>query len=183
MSYLGNSPGVSSQRNTTTITATAGQTTFTTTSGYQLGYIDVFLNGTKLVSGDDFTASNGTSITLTIAADVGDAVELVSYTPRGLSDGYTKSEADAKYELLANKGIANGYASLDSSAKVPSSQLPSYVDDVVEYANQAALPGTGETSKIYITLDTNKIYRWSGSTYVEIVSGGAGGSAYSWFFN
>lgn len=52
--------------------------------------------------------------------------------------------------------------------KVPSSQLPSYVDDVVEVANYAALPVTGETGKIYITLDTNLIYRWTGSTYVEI---------------
>lgn len=52
--------------------------------------------------------------------------------------------------------------------KVPSSQLPSYVDDVVEVANYAALPATGETGKIYITLDTNFMYRWSGSTYIEI---------------
>jgi hypothetical protein len=52
--------------------------------------------------------------------------------------------------------------------KVPSSQLPSYVDDVVEVANYAALPATGETGKIYVVLDTNKIYRWSGSAYVEI---------------
>ncbi len=52
--------------------------------------------------------------------------------------------------------------------KVPSSQLPSYVDDVVEVANFASLPVTGETGKIYITLDTNFIYRWTGSTYVEI---------------
>jgi len=112
MSYLGNSPGVASQRNTTTITATAGQTTFTTTSGYQLGYIDVFLNGTKLVSDDDFTASNGTSITLAIAADLGDAVELVSYTPRGLSDGYTKSEADAKFVtgFTIDAGVASSAA-------------------------------------------------------------------------
>ena len=53
--------------------------------------------------------------------------------------------------------------------KVPSSQLPSYVDDVVEVANYAALPATGETGKIYVVLDTNKIYRWSGSAYIEIV--------------
>ena len=52
--------------------------------------------------------------------------------------------------------------------KVPSSQLPSYVDDVVEVANYAALPATGETGKIYVVLDTNKIYRWSGSAYIEI---------------
>jgi len=71
-------------------------------------------------------------------------------------------------ENVANKGIANGYAGLDSGGKVPSSQLPSYVDDVIEVANYAALPVTGETGKIYITLDTNNIYRWSGSVYVEI---------------
>ena len=52
--------------------------------------------------------------------------------------------------------------------KVPSTQLPSYVDDVVEYANFAALPATGETGKIYVTLDDNLTYRWGGSEYVEI---------------
>lgn len=71
-------------------------------------------------------------------------------------------------ENVANKGIANGYASLDGAGKVPSTQLPSYVDDVVEVANFAALPATGETGKIYITLDTNFVYRWSGSVYVKI---------------
>jgi hypothetical protein len=71
-------------------------------------------------------------------------------------------------ENVANKAVANGYASLDSSGKVPSNQLPSYVDDVIEVANYAALPGTGETGKIYVTIDTSKTYRWSGSAYVEI---------------
>jgi hypothetical protein len=71
-------------------------------------------------------------------------------------------------EVTSAKGQANGYASLDSSGLVPSSQLPSYVDDVIEAANFAALPGTGETSKIYVALDNGKIYRWSGSAYVEI---------------
>ena len=52
--------------------------------------------------------------------------------------------------------------------KVPSSELPSYVDDVVEVATFSALPATGEIGKIYVILDTNKIYRWSGSTYIEI---------------
>jgi hypothetical protein len=71
-------------------------------------------------------------------------------------------------EVTSAKNQANGYAGLDAGGKVASAQLPSYVDDVVEAANQAALPVTGETSKIYVTLDTNKIYRWSGSAYVEI---------------
>lgn len=68
-------------------------------------------------------------------------------------------------------GVANGVATLDSGGKVPSSQLPAYVDDVLEYANQAAFPATGETGKIYVALDTNKTYRWSGSAYIYITSG------------
>ncbi len=66
------------------------------------------------------------------------------------------------------KGAVNGVAELDSNGKVPSTQLPSYVDDVLEYADFASLPVTGETSKIYITLDTNKTYRWGGSAYIVI---------------
>ena len=71
-------------------------------------------------------------------------------------------------ENAVNKGAANGYVPLDGAAKIASAYLPSFVDDVVEAANFAALPGTGEASKIYVTLDTNKTYRWSGSAYVEI---------------
>jgi hypothetical protein len=54
--------------------------------------------------------------------------------------------------------------------KVPAAQLPSYVDDIIEVANFASLPATGETGKIYLTLDNNKIYRWSGSVYIEIAA-------------
>lgn len=74
-------------------------------------------------------------------------------------------------ENSANKGKANGYASLDASGLVPASQLPSYVDDVLEYSAVSAFPGTGETGKIYVALDTGKLYRWSGSAYVYITSG------------
>lgn len=60
-----------------------------------------------------------------------------------------------------------GKASLENG-KVPVSQLPSYVDDVLEYANKASFPATGESGKIYVDLATNLTYRWSGSAYVEI---------------
>lgn len=66
------------------------------------------------------------------------------------------------------KGIAGGLASLDENGHVPSSQLPSFVDDVIEAANKAALPETGEAGKIYVTLDDNLTYRWSSTQYVEI---------------
>lgn len=84
--------------------------------------------------------------------------------------------SDAVFDSLAlkedtvNKGAINGYASLDSTGKVPATQLPSYVDDVLEYADYASLPEIGTTGKIYITLNDNKIYRWSGSTYIEVSS-------------
>lgn len=78
---------------------------------------------------------------------------------------------DVTDEIESEKGSVNGIASLDSSGKVPSAQLPSYVDDVLEYANYASLPATGETGKIYITIDDSSSYRWSGSEYIEISSG------------
>lgn len=69
-------------------------------------------------------------------------------------------------------GVPSGIAGLDAGGKVPSAQLPSYVDDVLEFANLAALPATGETGKIYVALDTSKTYRWSGSVYVAVGANG-----------
>ena len=66
------------------------------------------------------------------------------------------------------KGAANGLAELDENGKVPTAQLPSYVDDVLEYTAKSSFPATGETGKIYVDTGTNKTYRWSGSAYVEI---------------
>lgn len=73
-------------------------------------------------------------------------------------------------ENIANKGNPNGYAELDGTGKVPAAQLPSYVDDVLEYANLAAFPGAGETGIIYIAVDTNIAYRWTGSAYTAMSS-------------
>lgn len=68
----------------------------------------------------------------------------------------------------AKVGVAEGVASLDSTGKVPTAQLPSYVDDVVEVSGIDNAPTTGETDKIYVDTLTNKTYRWSGTAYVEI---------------
>ena len=69
---------------------------------------------------------------------------------------------------LSEKGSAGGVAELDSNGIILTSHLPSYVDDVLEYANKASFPSTGETGKIYVDKDTNLTWRWSGSGYVEI---------------
>jgi len=72
---------------------------------------------------------------------------------------------------VSQKGIANGVATLDSNGTIPAGQLPSYVDDVLEYVNLAGFPLTGEVGKIYVAKDSNKTYRWSGTVYIY-VSGG-----------
>lgn len=92
----------------------------------------------------------------------------------------------AHYELIAENGsyvtdskyirhdgenlktVLTNMPKLDESGKIPASQLPSYVDDVLEYNNKSSFPATGETGKIYVDLSTNLTYRWSGTTYVEI---------------
>lgn len=65
-------------------------------------------------------------------------------------------------------GAANGICPLDATTKVSSIYLPSYVDDVLEFADLASFPVTGEAGKIYVALDTNKQYRWSGTVYSEV---------------
>lgn len=78
------------------------------------------------------------------------------------------SEAVKGYIPLSQKGRAGGVVPLDNDGLISSMYLPSYVDDVLEYSTFSALPATGESGKIYVTLDTNLTYRWSGTSYVEI---------------
>lgn len=79
------------------------------------------------------------------------------------------SELNSKVQQFINsKGAPNGLASLNESGIIPSAQLPSYVDDVIEVDTFSNIPGTGESGKIYIVQDTNLTYRWSGTDYVEI---------------
>ena len=75
---------------------------------------------------------------------------------------------DYTAENAAKKGKANGYASLGADGKVPADQLPSYVDDVLEFASKSNFPSKGEKGKIYVDLSSENIFRWSGSAYVEI---------------
>lgn len=70
--------------------------------------------------------------------------------------------------FISTKGQPSGLAELDSTGKVPAAQLPSYVDDVLEFSTKAQFPQTGETGKIYVAKDTNLTYRWTGTQYLEI---------------
>ena len=106
------------------------------------------------------------------------AIRVYDLTPYAKSEDIQKTYAtkeevsagklDYTAENAANKGKANGYASLGGDGKVPADQLPSYVDDVSEFASKSNFPSKGEKGKIYVDLSTENIYRWSGSAYVEI---------------
>lgn len=102
MSYIGNSPGVASQRVVTEeVIAGSTKTDFYPVGGYALGYVDVLVNGIEIDS-SDFTATDGVKVTLALAAQVGDTVKIKCFLPRGLTDGYTKVEADDRYPLKFN---------------------------------------------------------------------------------
>lgn len=75
--------------------------------------------------------------------------------------GYTPADE-------AKLGVADGVATLDTMGKVPASQLPSFVDDVIEVNDISSAPAIGEEGKIYVAKDTGKCYRWSGTMYTEI---------------
>ena len=85
--------------------------------------------------------------------------------------GFKKTGGTANQALTANGGVFDLNTKADLvGGKIPASQLPAYVDDVLEFANLASFPATGESGKIYITLDTNLTYRWGGSSYVVMSS-------------
>lgn len=104
---------------------------------------------------------------------------LASVAAVGVSDFAARSDHQHPFPTPAQIGaisttqigVASGICPLGSDSKVASLYLPSYVDDIIEVANFASLPNPGETGKIYVTLDTNLTYRWSGTAYVEVSSG------------
>ncbi len=89
-------------------------------------------------------------------------------TAKAVKTAYDKANHSHPYIPTSQKGAAGGVAELDAAGTVPAAQLPSYVDDVLEYSSLSAFPAEGETGKIYVALDNNKTYRWSGTAYVEI---------------
>ena len=133
---------------------------------------------TTYTAGSGLTLS-GTTFSLPITTSgTGNVVTGVAQTANGLtvSLGSVPTTGDlANYIPISQKGVAGGVATLDGAGLIPTSQLPSYVDDIVEAASLTALnalPANEKVAgKIYVALDTNKTYRWSGSTFVYITSG------------
>ena len=86
---------------------------------------------------------------------------------------FNEERGDDRYALKSLIGQPNGIATLNATGLIPASQLPGFVDDVVEYDNVASFPTEGESGKLYIDKEFDSIYRWSGSIYIQ-TSGVAG---------
>ena len=94
------------------------------------------------------------------------------------SDVYAWAKAASKPSYTIGE-VSGNLAASRISGTISATNLPSYVDDVLEYASLSKFPTTGESGKIYTALDTNKIYRWSGSAYVVISETVALGTTHS----
>ena len=131
-------------------------TAATANTGAEQGDVPVIQSGGKLLA--------------SILPDLSGTYVPVGTTINGkpLSENVSLSAADVGAIPSTEKGQPNGVATLGSDGKVPSSQLPSFVDDVQEYPTRGDFPETGQDGTIYVAEDTNLTYRWSGSAYVEI---------------
>jgi len=119
--------------------------------------------------------TQGTGITVSGTAGEGWS-PTVAITNVGTAGTYTKVTTNAQGQVTSGTTLAaTDIPALDASkittGIIDAARLPAFVDDVLEFANQASFPATGESGKIYVALDTNKTYRWSGSVYVYITSG------------
>jgi len=131
MAMIGNSPDMGGSRYTQRFTAAGQETTFTVGSGYSIGYLDVYLNGVKVLQGTDYTASDGTTVVFTEAVAQNDVIELVSYKPgqmvhpgaRGGAGNHVFFESDttifADYEITSGKNaLTAGPVTINSGVTV-----------------------------------------------------------------
>ena len=165
MSYLvsGNNPAAIKTAERNIFTATAGQTTFTISQGYQPGDIDVFLNGVRLIDSDDYNATNGSTVVLTSGAAVGDSLAVVCYRPYQVTDFYTKSEQDTRYVNASGDTMSgvHRYNSYLSIGKGPSNNDQITWNAIPDNAGNYTPQWTGNAT--------------AGGTIMGIPSGGNGG--------
>lgn len=142
-----------------------------TTTGTGNGLASFTQTGNSVVfTKANFLTSHQTIYGLTLQKN---GTSLGTYTPNSAAKTINITVPTKVSELSNDSGFAlksyvDGNFPKLTEGLIPASYLPSYVDDVIESASLSAFPKTGESGKIYVALDTNLTYRWSGTTYVEI---------------
>lgn len=165
---------VSSTDNNTTYTFAEGTTegAFSVTpSGSSAQVVKIHGLGTAAYTDSDAydAAGTGAAAAKAVQGNTTSTVKAVEDAAAAAQSAAEAAQATANAAIPSTeKGANNGVATLDGTGKIPAAQLPASVDEIIEAENFEALPETGEGSKIYVTLDNNKTYRWGGSDYVEI---------------
>ena len=173
----GKNPAASKTVERSYFTATAGQTTFTIPGGYQVGDIDVYLNGIRLIESDDFFASNGSTVVLSSGANVGDSVAVLCYYQFNVANTWTKSESDSRYMTTS------GTQPMSSYLRTPNYGVSSWSDTAsasLEASNGGGEQGVGVkafgrsvttnggsiqyTSDVRGTGGAHKFFGWNGSS-------------------
>ena len=167
----GSSVNGTTDRNT--YTATSGQTSFSAT--YDAGFVDVYLNGVKLLLGTDFTATSGTAVVLASGATAGDIVDIVAYGTFTLSTHYTKTETDARYLLESNNlsDLTSAATALTNLGVTSTAAELNILDGVTATATELNYVD-GVTSAIQTQVDAKQPYATIAVTVVN-----SGGNKYA----
>jgi hypothetical protein len=177
--YIGNVPTPQATQTRDVFTATASQTSFAT-SGYTPGFLDVFLNGVKLVNGTDFTASNGSDVVLTSGAALDDNLEVVAYTTFQVVDqsfsGNFSVDTDTLFVDAANNRVGVGTASPSATLTVgsPNASAVSFVSNpVASFGGGVAFDaGSGNDVQLINYRTSNMQFGNGGSVDMTIDSSG-----------
>lgn len=131
-----------------------------------LALVNIYDTRQKLFNNLKFDEVQVSGIVATSQADAMSKLVAVTYS--------NSASVVEGLQSIDEKGQANGYVPLNGSSQIDGQYLPSYVDDVLEFANAAAFPATGEAGKLYVDKASNLVSRWSGSTYIQVGGAGAG---------